>query len=203
VTGTRDHWEQVYRDKGETEVSWHQPRSERSLRLIRATAGPTDPVIDVGGGASRLVDDLLAAGYEDITVLDISATSLARSRARLGALADRATWIAADVTAWRPERTWRVWHDRAVFHFLTEIADQDAYVAALARATAPGAMVVIATFAPDGPAMCSGLPVVRWDSAALARRLGDGFRLTGSEREEHVTPWGSVQRFVYTVLERR
>ncbi|MGQ7793341.1 class I SAM-dependent methyltransferase [Faunimonas sp. B44] len=199
----RAHWENVYRTKEETAVSWYQERPERSLDLIRRAApDEAAPILDVGGGASRLVDALLAEGRSDVTVLDLSEAALARSRARLGPEADRVGWIAADVTRWQPERRWAVWHDRAVFHFLTEKADQDAYLATLRAATEPGSAIVIATFAPEGPERCSGLPVERYSAETLAARFGAEFRLEAQAAERHVTPGGSVQAFAYAVLRR-
>ena len=136
---TREHWDHVYATKPPTEVSWYQPRPERSLALIRSAAPDVSAsILDVGGGASHLVDELLSAGYLDLTVLDISQTALSRSKERLGRLADKVSWIAADITQWTPHRTWDVWHDRAVFHFLTAAKDQDAYIAALIAGTKPG-----------------------------------------------------------------
>lgn len=151
------HWESVYTATAETEVSWYQARSERSLQLIQAASpNRSASVVDIGGGASTLVDDLLADGFGDVTVLDISEAALARSKERLGQRADKAAWIVADITQWSPPRQWDIWHDRAVFHFLTERDHQDAYIAALAAATAPDATIIMATFAIDGPEKCSG-----------------------------------------------
>jgi len=157
----------------------------------------------VGGGASHLVDELLAAGYSDLTVLDVSAAALRRSQERLGAQASKVKWIAADITNWRPERIWRLWHDRAVFHFLTATADQNAYIAALKTATSAGSVIVMSCFALDGPERCSGLPVQRYSPTTLAARLGDEFALVSEAAEQHATPWGSVQSFAYAVLKRR
>ncbi|MDE2134681.1 MAG: class I SAM-dependent methyltransferase [Alphaproteobacteria bacterium] len=200
----REHWDGVYATKGETEVSWYQPRPERSLALINsAVPDQSAAILDVGGGTSTLVDGLLAQGYSDLTVLDVSEAALARSKARLGQRAGKVSWIVADITAWRPPRTWRVWHDRAVFHFLTATADQDAYIRALKAATAPGAMVVMSCFALDGPEKCSGLPVQRYSAAILAARIGGDFELVSQASERHLTPWQSVQNFSYAVLKRR
>ena len=201
---TREHWEKVYATKSPTQVSWYQPHPGLSLRLIRSvTPGVSASVLDVGGGASLLVDALLSAGYFDVTVLDISQTALDRSRERLGQIADNVSWIAADVTQWRPPRTWDVWHDRAVFHFLTVTEDQDAYIAALKIATHTGSVVVISTFALDGPEHCSGLPVQRYDAASLAARMGAEFDSVSEALEAHMTPWGSTQSFAYALLRRR
>jgi len=166
--------------------------------MIRRTGvSRTVPIIDVGGGASRLVDYLLAHGFVDVTVLDVSATALMRARERLGTAADRVTWIAADITAFASPRRFQVWHDRAVFHFLTEAADRQRYVAALRAALAPRGHVVIATFGLDGPERCTGLPVERYSATTLAAELGPGFTLLGEQREPHVTPAGTVQQFQY------
>jgi SAM-dependent methyltransferase len=200
----REHWDGVYAGKPATEVSWYQERPQRALALMReAGVGASASVIDVGGGSSRLVDVLLADGFADLTVLDVSAVALRRARERLGARADAVTWIVADITAWQPDRTRGVWHDRAVFHFLTDSADQDAYVTALHRGTHPGSIVVLSCFAPDGPERCSGLPVQRYSSAALAQRIGPDFRLEQEAAEQHCTPAGRTQSFAYAVLRRR
>ncbi len=204
MTDAHEHWQEVFATKAESEVSWYQPRLETSLALIAAAAPrPSAGIIDIGGGAATLTDSLLDLGYSDITVLDISEAALARSRARLATRASKVTWIAADVTRWMPQRTWDLWHDRAAFHFLTDGARQDAYIAALTRATAPGAAVIIATFALDGPERCSGLPVQRYSPETLSGRLGADFTLVSGRREEHITPKGAVQRFSYALLKRR
>ena len=199
----RAHWQNVYSSKGEAEVSWFQESPTPSLEMLaRAGAGPASSVIDIGGGASRLVDALVERGYADLTVLDLSDAALVAARARLGSGADRVAWIVADVTRWEPLRTYDVWHDRAAFHFLTEPADQGAYVERLRRATHPGAHVIIATFAPDGPEKCSGLPVVRHDARSLASVLGSGFSLIHTDRHDHVTPWGATQLFQFSLFRR-
>lgn len=196
------HWEQVYRDKAEDTVSWFQVHPDTSLALIRGHTGAKDAVIDVGGGASRLVDHLLEDGYTDLTVLDISETALERAGARLGTAALKVQWLVADVTRWRAERRYRFWHDRAVFHFLTEPQERAAYIAALEAALAPGAQALIASFALDGPERCSGLPVRRYSPASLAEEIGKGFRLRESREETHLTPAARLQRFQYSLLER-
>lgn len=204
MSGGAERWDDVYATKGEAGVSWFQPRPIQSLRLIKAHA--TDramPIIDVGGGASRLVDELFADGYSDLTVLDVSATALDTSMARLGQAARDVAWITADITHWRPSRTWGVWHDRAVFHFLTLPADQDAYLRALEEGTRPGSTVIIATFALDGPERCSGLPVHRYSPETLQVRLGEGFLLEDQATERHTTPSGAQQSFSYAVFSRR
>jgi len=207
VGSSRSHWEDVYATKAETAVSWYQRHPVRSLQMIAAAAPDrTVPVIDIGGGASTLVDHLLAEGFGDITVLDVAKAALAKSKARLGAAgsadARKVSWIVADITHWKPPRHYRVWHDRAVFHFLTDSAGQDAYIAALEAATEPGATAIMATFALDGPEKCSGLPVQRYSPQTLAARLGRSFRLIDEARETHRTPGGSEQHFSYAVLRR-
>ena len=204
MCSSRSHWENIYTTKSETTVSWFQLHPERSLESIEAVSPVRKAsVIDVGGGASTLVDDLLVRGFGDLTVLDIAATALERSKRRLSHEAAKVDWITADVTRWTPARTWNVWHDRAVFHFLTDRPSQDRYIAALLAATRPGATAVIATFSLDGPETCSGLPVRRYSPEALAARLGSALSLVAQAPETHRTPWGSEQCFCYTVLQRR
>ncbi|MBN8531616.1 MAG: phosphoribosylamine--glycine ligase [Alphaproteobacteria bacterium] len=178
MADVRDHWEDVYKTKAETAVSWYQPQSARSLAWIASVAGPAAPIIDVGGGASTLVDDLLANGFSDVTVLDVAEAALAKSKARLGARAGEVSWIVADITKWCPERRYEVWHDRAVFHFLTEDAQQAAYVAALTAGTAPGATVVIeeCMFGPEVSffALCDGETALPFGSAQDHKRAYDG-----------------------------
>jgi SAM-dependent methyltransferase len=194
------HWESVYTSKGD-DVSWTQPEPRTSLLLIGEVC-PRGRVIDVGGGASVLVDRLIDAGYA-VAVLDISGAALARSRARLGTRADDVCWIVADVTSVPDVGHHDLWHDRAVFHFLTERAQRAAYVALLSRTVPVGGHAVIATFALDGPEKCSGLPVCRYDGSALARELGAGFQLLRNEPETHLTPWGNPQSFQYSVFVRK
>ena len=196
---SKDHWERVYSTKATDAVSWYQPHADFSLRLIEATGLPRGAaIIDVGGGASTLVDDLLALGRYDINVLDLSAAALEAAKARLGASAAAVTWRVADITrAGLPDRAYDLWHDRAVFHFLTAPEDRRAYVAAVRRALRPGGHVVIATFAEDGPLQCSGLPVQRYSPAQLQAEFGEGFELLSGEREQHATPSGSTQAFTY------
>ncbi len=201
MSRTRSHWEDLYGHRSETAVSWCQPHSVRSLELIdSASPDHKASVIDVGGGASTLVDDLLVKGFTDITVLDVSETALEKSKARLGNSAAKVQWINAEITHWQPTRTWAIWHDRAVFHFLTERVHQDAYIAALTAATRSGATVIVATFALDGPDKCSGLPVQRYDPMTLANRLGEAFVLSSSAREIHKTPSGLEQPFSYAAF---
>ena len=203
MTKTQEHWDQVYSTKRETEVSWFQAHPERSLELIRAAASTVSAsILDVGGGASRLVDELVGLGFSDLTVLDVSHSALDRAKTRLGRRSDDVAWIVADVTRWMPERTWDVWHDRAVFHFLTTAKDQNAYITALEAATKSGSTAIISTFALDGPDRCSGLPVQRYSPATLATRIGPRFQMVFQASEAHTTPSGSTQRFSYAVLKR-
>jgi trans-aconitate methyltransferase len=197
------HWESVYATKGESEVSWFQETPALSLELIRFIGAiRSSGIIDIGGGASRLADGLVSQGFEDVTVLDLSAAALASARSRMGDKANRVTWIAADVTIWEPSRTYDVWHDRAAFHFLTDPEDQAAYVARLRRALRPGGHAIIGTFALDGPERCSGLVVSRHDAGSLAATLGGGFELINTRRHEHLTPWGTPQRFQFSTFRR-
>jgi 2-polyprenyl-3-methyl-5-hydroxy-6-metoxy-1,4-benzoquinol methylase len=197
------HWENVYRTKGEREVSWFQETPSISLELIRS-AGATrhSAIVDIGGGASRLVDALVDEGYEAVTVLDLSESALAAAKRRLGQTAARVTWLVADVVGWKPPQRYDVWHDRAAFHFLTDAADRSAYVACLREALRPGGHAIIATFALDGPERCSGLPVIRYDAASLGEVLGDDFSLVETRRHDHHTPMGSTQRFQFSVFRR-
>ena len=197
------HWQTVYRTKGERDVSWFEDSPQISLQLIRATGiGKDAAVLDIGGGASRLADALLHDGFADVTVLDLSEQALAIARARLGALGEKVHWIASDVTAWEPPRSYDVWHDRAAFHFLTEPADRAAYAERVLRAVRPGGHVIIGTFALDGPERCSGLPVVRHDAASLGRMLGRSFTLLESRTVSHRTPAGAIQRFQFSRFRR-
>ncbi|WP_448040605.1 class I SAM-dependent methyltransferase [Bradyrhizobium liaoningense] len=197
------HWDHVYATKGEAEVSWFQDSPATSLDLIRA-ANPDHgaTIIDIGGGASRLVDALLQDGYRDVAVLDLSANALDAAKKRIGGAASIVDWIVADATTWRPAKTYDVWHDRAAFHFLTDPRDRAAYVERLRSALTPGGQVVIGTFAPDGPEKCSGLPVQRHDSASLAAELGPEFDLVETRSETHHTPWNSTQAFQFSRFRR-
>jgi SAM-dependent methyltransferase len=197
------HWENVYTTKGENEVSWFQENPAPSLDLIDiARPTPESTIIDIGGGASRLVDSLVARGFEHVTVLDLSEAALVAAKTRLGSKGKNVQWIAADVTRWYPNQTYDVWHDRAAFHFLTDSADRVAYVERLKRATKIGGFVIIGTFAIDGPEKCSGLPVHRYDSTSLSAELGKGFELIHSRSHEHSTPWDSKQRFQFSIFRR-
>jgi SAM-dependent methyltransferase len=198
-TDAEGHWERVYQTKEPTEVSWYQPEAQLSLELIRRVApDPDAPVIDIGGGASTLVDGLLDAGYRSVTVLDLAPTALALAQQRLGERAGLVTWIATDaLTASLPPAGYAVWHDRAVFHFLTNARDRMRYVAQTRRAVRPGGYTLVASFGPVGPTRCSGLDVVRYSPDALHAEFGTGFQLLDSVPEEHHTPTGATQAFVY------
>ena len=193
------HWEGIYRTKLPAEVSWYRPHLEVSLQLIGRAAESLDArVIDVGGGESTLVDDLLALGYYRPTVLDISATALAVAQARLGRMADAVDWLCGDVTTVALDHhIYDVWHDRAVFHFLTVIESRAAYVQQVAHAVRPGGHVIVATFGPEGPTKCSGLDVVRYDPNALHAEFGSNFELVEHLTELHQTPNGAIQQFTY------
>lgn len=196
---TRNHWETVYQTKASDQVSWFRPHLETSLSFIER-AGPdrSTHIIDVGGGESTLADDLLARGYRNLTVLDISPTAIAVAKARLGAAGDCVEWIVADIThADLPADAYDIWHDRAVFHFLTAAADRAAYVERVQRSVKRGGHVIIGTFGPEGPAKCSGLDVRRYDAGSLHEEFGRRFRLIESSKELHQTPSGSTQQFVY------
>lgn len=196
---TKEHWEQVYSTKAATGVSWFQEHARLSLDLISQTGATKDAgIIDVGGGASTLVDDLLDDGYSNITVLDLSAAALEASRTRLGDRATKVKWIAGDITQVElPRAAYDVWHDRAVFHFLTAHEDREAYVRTVLHAVKPGGHVIVATFAEDGPEKCSGLPVMRYSAEGLHAEFGAPFTLQQQRREEHHTPFGTVQKFIY------
>ena len=197
------HWQKIYQSKAETEVSWRQDHPAASLTLIKDTGLPKDArIIDVGGGASRLVDHLIEEGWTNITVLDIAPTALDKARRRLGDRAALVTWLAADVTQWTPFEQFDLWHDRAVFHFLTDASDRAAYATVMANAVSSGGHAIVGTFALDGPERCSGLPVRRYDGESLAAEFAAHFRLDVSITEDHITPAGKVQRFQFCRLQR-
>jgi ubiquinone/menaquinone biosynthesis C-methylase UbiE len=201
------HWQSVYTKKSESEVSWFQENPAPSLAMIEQTgAAPDSAIIDIGGGASRLVDRLVERDFRNVTVLDLSGAALevakARLKACLGERAAQVQWLVADVTIWEPQDTYDIWHDRAAFHFLNEAADRAAYVARLVRAVKVGGHAIIATFALDGPERCSGLPVVRYDAASLGKTLGDRFELVATRSDAHATPWGSEQSFQFSLFRR-
>jgi SAM-dependent methyltransferase len=201
---SKEHWEQVYTTKPTTGVSWFQEHARQSVALIAQTGvAKAAGLIDVGGGASTLVDDLLAEGYSELSVLDLSDTALAAAKARLGARAGKVTWHVGDITQVDlPPHAYAVWHDRAVFHFLTAPEDRAAYVRAVLRAVKPGGHVIVATFAQDGPDKCSGLPVMRYSPDGLHAEFGAPFTLLQQAREEHLTPFGTVQRFIYCLCRK-
>ena len=194
----QEYWNQVYQTKGSQDVSWYQRRPDLSLALIAASGlGKDAGIIDVGGGASTLVDFLLDDGHTRLAVLDLSGVALSLSRTSLGARADRVEWLEADVTSFEPPHCFDLWHDRAVFHFLTAAEDRRKYMATLRRTLHPGGTVVLSTFSLDGPPMCSGLDVVRYDESSIFAELGAEFQLREVRREIHVTPWQSEQHFIY------
>jgi SAM-dependent methyltransferase len=195
--GTR--WEKIYTEKAANAVSWFRPHLETSLELIeRVAPDRSSSIIDVGGGASTLVDDLLIRGYDNITVLDISQTAIDANKKRLGKASKCVRWLVADITRVDLEVSdYDVWHDRAVFHFLTGQSERVAYVRQVARAVKHGGHVIVSTFGPEGPTKCSGLEVARYDAESLHREFGVHFRLLGSSKELHRTPFGTTQQFLY------
>lgn len=198
------HWNAVYSRKAEAQLSWHQSDPSTSLEFMEE-AGLTaaTSVIDIGAGTSRVVDALISRGLTDLTVLDLSEAALDATRSRLGPDGNTVTWIASDITLWRPVRTYDVWHDRAVFHFLVEPEDQSAYIECLSSGLATGGHAIIATFAPDGPQTCSGLPVARYSPESLAVALREGFALIDQRFHSHTTPWGQPQSFQYSLFRRK
>tara|TARA_R110002167_G_scaffold365860_2_gene591745 strand:+ start:73691 stop:74311 length:621 start_codon:yes stop_codon:yes gene_type:complete len=196
---SKRHWENVYTSKADSEVSWFQEHAQLSLKLIRDSNIPTSAsIIDVGGGASTLVDDLLENGYEKITILDLSEAALITAKTRIGAYAVDIKWIDADIlTVELPTHAYDVWHDRAVFHFLTTEDERHAYVKKVLQTVKPGGLVIVATFAEDGPTQCSGLPVMRYSANDLHSEFGEPFELLGHKKESHHTPSGNEQKFVY------
>lgn len=200
---SQEHWDTIYQTRATEDLGWYQSLPS-TLDLVLRYSTPTDPVIDIGGGDSRMVDELVAAGYDDVTVLDLSSAALERSRSRLGMAAENVSWIRADITDWEPTSNWTLWHDRAVFHFLVDPDDQHCYVDTARRVVAAGGHLVIATFAPDGPKQCAGLPVQRYDAEALADVFGSEFRLV-DHRPMHAgaTGVGDTRPYIAVVLERR
>ena len=194
----KDHWEGLYTQKNPADVNWYQSHPQHSLSLIGDTGmGTAASIIDVGGGASTLVDHLLQAGYRDITVLDIARTAIERAQQRLGDLSQQITWVEGDITDYSPGRTFDIWHDRAVFHYLTLDRDRDCYLKALHNSLKPGGQVIIATFSDIGPSQCSGLDITRYNPGSLGLALGSELHLVETLTEEHRTPDGGVQQFVY------
>lgn len=199
LMNTQLHWEKVYRTKAPYEVSWFRPHLETSTSFIeRSTQDHSARIVDVGGGESTLADDLLERGYKNLTILDISDTAIQVTKTRLAERADCVEWLVGDVTTIDlPADTYDVWHDRAVFHFLTSAADRAAYVERVRRSVRRGGHVVIGTFGPEGPAKCSGLDVKRYDADSLHGEFGRCFRLIDSTKELHQTPFGTTQQFLY------
>ena len=194
-----DHWENVYRSKNFNAVSWYAPHLGESLRLIEQLCpDKTAAIVDVGGGESTLVDDLLHRHYLDLSVLDISAAAIDFTKRRLGVKAQQVNWLVGDITRYNfGDKKFDLWHDRAVFHFLTDPAARQAYVDLVRGSVKPGGYVLMATFGPNGPLQCSGLDVVRYDDAKLHHEFGEGFQLMGSELSDHHTPMGTDQQFLY------
>ena len=200
----KSHWEGIYGDKNSTEVSWYQEVPDKSLALVVSTGtSQEDAILDVGGGASTLVDHLLDAGYGDITVLDLASKAFDQSRQRLGERASAPSWVVSDITRFEPQRKYRLWHDRAVLHFLTDSADRRRYMSVLKQALDPGGHVVIAAFGPEGPLKCSGLEIRRYTIEMLAELLGPEFELQSHELDNHQTPMGATQQFLYSCWTRR
>lgn len=201
---SRKHWRALYGTRQVEEVSWYQSVPQSSLDVFgRLGVTPDMAILDVGAGAATLADALLDGDFTDVTLLDIADTALEASRLRLGPRASKAHWEVADVRDWHPPRQFDVWHDRAVFHFLTEAADRARYRSTLLAATRADSLVILATFAPDGPEQCSGLPVQRYDAAGLAAELGDAFMPVESWRQAHKTPWGADQSFQWAAFQRQ
>jgi len=201
--GKRDHWETVYSSKRPDQVSWYQSDPGLSIELVRATGlGHTAQILDVGAGASVLVDHLLDEGFERVGVLDLSSAALRASQQRLGEAAGAIEWTEIDVLDYQAPHPWDLWHDRAVFHFLIDPHDRARYRESLYNAVPPGGHVIVATFGPDGPRQCSGLDTARYSAEDLARELGPGVRLIEARAEDHRTPSGAVQSFVYARLLR-
>ncbi|CAN7753813.1 class I SAM-dependent methyltransferase [Acidovorax sp. LjRoot66] len=201
---SKDHWEQVYTTKSSSGVSWFQDHAQQSVEFVRQAGVTRDAsIIDVGGGASTLVDDLLNEGYARVAVLDLSESALATSQSRLGQRAAAVSWLVGDITRVElPRHAYDVWHDRAVFHFLTSQREREAYLQAVLRAVKPGGHVIVATFAEDGPEKCSGLPVMRYSAQGLHAQFGASFTLLQQEGEEHRTPSGTVQKFIYCLCRK-
>ena len=196
---SKEHWDKVYSSKPTDGVSWYQEHAQSSLRLIQQTGvSSSAEIIDVGGGASTLVDDLIEQGFTHLSVLDLSAAALGATKQRLGRYANEVKWIEGDITEVQlPPLSYDVWHDRAVFHFLTDEAERAAYVEAVLKCVKPGGFVIVATFSEDGPTQCSGLPVRRYTAEELHDEFGAPFELLSHEKEEHHTPFGTTQNFVY------
>lgn len=197
-----EHWESLYASKQASQLSWHQDESGVSLELVEKFATASADIVDVGGGDSSLAPSLVARGYH-LSVLDVSAKALERAKVRSGVAASQIRWIVGDLTRIESLGNFDVWHDRAVFHFLNEAPDRARYAALLRASLRPDGHAVIATFAPDGPTHCSGLPVQRYDAQGIAAALGGAFRILHEERNTHTTPWGAEQSFQSVVIQRR
>lgn len=200
---TREHWEAVYAENSDQEVSWFQAEPQLSMQLIiEVCKDRTTRIIDVGGGSSRLVEQLLDAGFNHLAVLDISRAALDRARTRMGDRSGMVQWQVADVTQVQEVGQFDVWHDRATYHFLTEASDRLRYAELVARTVPSGGHIIIATFAPDGPSTCSGLDVCRYDAQSLAQELGPAFTCEREVVDQNVTPWGSTQPFTFARFRR-
>ena len=200
---TAAHWDAAYA-QGDGTRSWFEKHPDMSLRMLNAArVSAVDALIDVGGGASPLTTVLLDRGFRDLTVLDISAAGMQHARDRLGSRADQVHWVTADVLSWHPQRHYQAWHDRAAYHFLTTDEHRQQYLHTLDTATAPDTIAVFGCFAPDGPQRCSGLPVARYGPAQLARQIGTKWLLISQDREEHITPAGTIQPFTWIALRRQ
>jgi SAM-dependent methyltransferase len=203
MSGRKEHWEKIYGERKPDEVSWFQSEPVKSLELIRHSGASREAaIIDVGGRASVLVDRLLELGYKDLSVLDISAAALAYAKKRLDEKARLVHWFEADITKFETGRLFDVWHDRAVFHFLTDALDRAKYVALLREAIRPGGHLILVAFAPDGPEKCSGLTVCGYDAELITAELGPEFQLMREDAEDHRTPWDKEQKFRYFLFER-
>jgi 2-polyprenyl-3-methyl-5-hydroxy-6-metoxy-1,4-benzoquinol methylase len=202
---SKTHWETIYQTKAPTQVSWYQSHPRLSLQFIKRTqVDHAAQIIDVGGGASTLVDALIANDFEHLSVLDISATALQVAQQRLGEYAAHITWLEADITQARlPHHFYDVWHDRAVFHFLTRPQDRQSYIESVQHSVKPGGHVIVATFASDGPTSCSGLNIVQYSPEGLHAEFGADFQLADSTRETHETPFGTEQRFIFCYCRKR
>ena len=200
---TKQHWEKIYEEKDPREVSWFQVEPVISLKILKRISDNHDQIIDVGGGASVLVDHLLKLGYSKVAVLDISGKAIEHAKKRLRDLSDKVEWYEKDVTQFTPPHPYDVWHDRAVFHFLTDRQSRESYLNAVKSTIKSGGHVIIATFAKDGPKKCSGLDIVQYDSSSIQNELGDEFILLESQLENHITPSGNEQRFNYFIFRRK
>jgi trans-aconitate methyltransferase len=204
VTDRKEHWERAWSRQSAVDTSWYQAHPRISIAMIgRAPLGPDEAFIDIGGGASLLVDFLLDAGYQNLTVLDISSAALRQAQDRLGSRARQVKWLESDVTEFQPMERYAIWHDRAAFHFLTDLADRARYIRVLKQSLAPGGQAIMAAFAPEGPRKCSGLDVVRYDADRLAAELGPDFILKEKAEEVHLTPAKKEQHFGFYRFARK